>query len=226
MTVLLNGVVTGTTVTINDKTVEQWDGFNAPGPTGDATVTVEVTRSALRTAPEGVFFKAVDWTGFDTVKGDVANFDNRQMDLIHIWSFGDPGSRYDVPEKLLPEWRDANTARGPFASHVYECLDGFTEGVRSHTWNLTVIEPSTGRIATASGVIDVTDPNVTFAGDLQPTSPRRETSRIAPPPCRPTGASRRWARRKTRCCSDRADASCLRGARTSLSGAGSPTSAA
>ncbi len=166
MTVLLNGVVTGTTVTINDKTVEQWDGFNAPGPTGDATVTVEVTRSALRTAPEGVFFKAVDWTGFDTVKGDVANFDNRQMDLIHIWSFGDPGSRYDVPEKLLPEWRDANTARGPFASHVYECLDGFTEGVRSHTWNLTVIEPSTGRIATASGVIDVTDPNVTFAGDL------------------------------------------------------------
>lgn len=142
-------------VTVGPLTVQSW-GTPLKATTG-VSVTVEVTRTPLRTAPEGVFFNVTGWTGFETQPGDVAGYDARQMDLIHVWSFGDPGSSYQVPEKLLPEWRDADTARGPYVAHCYE-----TPG--DHDWSLTVIEPSTGRIATASGRITVADPDVTFAG--------------------------------------------------------------
>lgn len=136
-------------------TVPAWgqpDGTPPPVPT--ATVTVEVTESATGIAPAATFFKVTDWQGFDTVAGDVPGYDARQMDLVHIWSFGDPDS-FVAPEKVLPEWREANTARGPFVAHCYRAPG-------NRRWNLTVIEPLSGKIATATGIVQVKDPSTAF----------------------------------------------------------------
>ena len=141
-------------VQVGPLTADAWGG--PPPPSGAQSVTVEVRRTRSETAPELVFFDVTGWDGFDTEAGDIPGYDARRHELVHIWSFGDPG-QWLAPENVLPEWRDANTARGPFVSHTFR-------GPGDYAWSLMVIEPMTGKVATTSGAVTVYDPDVTFGG--------------------------------------------------------------
>ncbi|ARE42523.1 hypothetical protein RGUI_4206 (plasmid) [Rhodovulum sp. P5] len=104
------------------------------------TVRIAMRRSALRTAPERIFFQATVG-GFDTQpagQGEV--YDPHWHDLIYVWDFGDAGATFTAPENLLDDHRDANTAFGPYVAHVYE-----TPG--SYTVTCKVYEPATGKYA-------------------------------------------------------------------------------
>ena len=125
------------------------------GLTGNATIIAN--RSPLRTAPERIFFD-VEVDGFDTPGPSGSDYDPRLHELIYLWDFDEPGLRFDTPEKLLSEWRDANVAHGPFVAHLYRVLGRYTARV-------TVIEPATGRTAQAAFEVVVEDPAETFADE-------------------------------------------------------------
>lgn len=94
-------------------------------------------------APLAVDFDAWD---FPAVSSD------RGWERAHFaWDFGDPGAG-----TWPTNGRDKNLDEGPIAAHVYE-----TPG--DYTWTLTVTDED-DTVSTYSGTINVTDPDVVFAG--------------------------------------------------------------
>jgi hypothetical protein len=83
-------------------------------------------------------------------------YDPRLHDLVFLWTTGDSGT-WDKPQNVLPQWRDKSTKRGPWVAHCYT-----TPG--TYTVELTVLEPSSGKIATASTTVVVEDPDTVYAG--------------------------------------------------------------
>lgn len=136
-------------------TVSDWGA--APGPDG-GQIELIVSRSTLRCAPDSVRFE-VDLSNatFDTPGPNPGEFfDARLHDLVFLWNTGDSGT-WTKPQNVLADWRDKSTARGPWIAHCYT-----TPG--TYTVELTVLEPSSGKIATTSTTVVVEDPDVVYAG--------------------------------------------------------------
>ena len=131
--------------------IEKW------GIVEGGEVTIDVRRSALRVAPDGVYFEA-QVAGFDA-PGPAAGriYDPRMHELHYEWDFGDTGARFDKPQNLMPEWRDANKSFGPRVSHTYKAPGDYTVTV-------TVTEPDSGKQATATATVTVEDPDTLFSG--------------------------------------------------------------
>ena len=121
-----------------------------------ATVSVEIDRSNLQVAPEAFQFRAVDFEGFDAPPPSGPN-DPSWREFHMVWSFGDSGATFDRPTQLLDEHRDANTAYGPLAAHVFS-----RPGLYRVT--LTVFEMSSGKTGFWTDTFEVKDPDVEFAG--------------------------------------------------------------
>ena len=166
---LLSAALTGNTVTLTaaqgtktaTESIPSWGLSDSTEVPVSAKITAR--RSSLATAPERVFF-SVTVDGFETkgpddlVYGDGGVYDPQKHDLIYVWDFGDPGSTYTAPEKLLPEHRDANTGFGPFVSHVYERPG-------SYTVSCTIIEPSSNEYATVYYGIGADNEDLKVSGD-------------------------------------------------------------
>ena len=134
------------------------DGWNViPGNDG-VSATIEIKRSALQVAPEGINFK-VALEGFDT-PGPVARtgtYDPRFHEIYYFWEFGDPGATFTAPEHTLTEHRDANKGYGPLASHTFSAPG-------TYTVSCLVIEPASGKTATATLDVTVGDADEQFFG--------------------------------------------------------------
>lgn len=141
--------------TAGPLTVSDWGA--AAGPDG-GPISITVGRSTLRCAPDSARF-GVDLSNsnFDTPgPGPGEFYDPRLHDLIFLWSTGDSG-QWNNAQNVLDAWRDKSTARGPWFAHCYTAPG-------SYTVELMVIEPSSGKIAQASTVVVVEDPDVVYAG--------------------------------------------------------------
>ena len=130
------------------------EGWGANGP----KATIQVHRSDLQVAPEGMNFEVV-LENFDTPGPSPATgtYDPQFHDIYYVWNFGDPGKTYDKPEYILPEHRDANIAYGPLATHVYDVPGTYTVTV-------DIIEPESGKTAQATLDVTVGDPDSQFLG--------------------------------------------------------------
>ncbi|MEM8730028.1 MAG: PKD domain-containing protein [Pseudomonadota bacterium] len=128
------------------------------GPSG-GNIEIVVSRSNLWAAPDSARFSVnLSNSLFDTPAPAPGEFyDARLHDLVFLWDFGEDRS-WTAPEKVLPEWRNARTARGPWVSHVYK-------NPGQYTVRLTVIEPSSGKVAQApDATVTVGDPGVIYSG--------------------------------------------------------------
>ena len=141
--------------------VPAWGGGGGSG----GTITINASRSALQCAPDSVRF-SVDLSAstFDTAGPTGSEvYDARLHDLIYLWDFDDTAGDWSAPVNVLAAWKDRNTAKGPWVSHVYTAPGTYNPSV-------LVIEPSTGKTATAilneDDAITVLDPNDVYPGEL------------------------------------------------------------
>jgi hypothetical protein len=120
-----------------------------------ATINV-VRRSALWIAPEAFVFD-LSLSGFDTpgpASGEV--YDPQFHELYYLWDFDDAYD-FQAPEHLEQGHERAGIAYGPTVSHTYRSPGNYEV-------SCLVIEPSSGKSATARLTIAVGDPAQTFPG--------------------------------------------------------------
>ncbi len=150
----LNISVSQNAVTAGPVTISSW-GVGG----GGGTISINVDRSHMQVAPDSVRF-SVDLSDatFDTA-GPTGNevYDARLHDLIYLWDMDDDAGDWTAPVNVLSAWKDRNAAKGPFVAHMY---------TRPGTYNpsVLVIEPSTGKTATASLEVTVADPDAVYPG--------------------------------------------------------------
>lgn len=120
------------------------------------TVSVEIKKSTLGIAPEGVKFEISGFADFDTPP-PTGIYDERLHNFVFLWDFGDAGASFKTPKNLVSAHRDANVGYGFAASHVYQEPGTYTASV-------LVIELSSGKRAIWTGTIEVKDPNAEFPG--------------------------------------------------------------
>jgi len=115
-----------------------------------------VRRSALWIAPEAFVFD-LSLSGFDTpgpTSGEV--YDPQFHELYYLWDFDDAYD-FQAPEHLEQGHERAGIAYGPTVSHTYRSPGNYEV-------SCLVIEPSSGKSATARLTIAVGDPAQTFPG--------------------------------------------------------------
>lgn len=115
-------------------------------------IAINVDRTSLQVAPDSVRM-SVDLSGatFDAAGPAAgANYDPRYHDLVYLWDTGDTGA-YQHGGRCPTAWVNKAQARGPWIAHCYE-----TDG--TYTASVTVIEPSSGKTASASVTFTVGDP--------------------------------------------------------------------
>lgn len=142
-------------ITAGPINVPAWGAANTGG-----TITLNVSRTVMHCAPDSVRF-SVDLSAstFDTPApvGDEV-YDYRLHDLIYLWDFDDASSgSWSAPVNVLSGWKNRNTAKGPWVAHMYQ-----TPG--TYNPSILVIEPSSGKTATASVSLTVVDPDTVYAG--------------------------------------------------------------
>ena len=140
-------------LTAGPVSIPAWGG----GGTG-GSITINVHRSSLHVAPSSVRFSVdLSASSFDTPgpTGD-ETYDARLHDLIYLWDFDDPGT-WTAPVQNLAAHKNRNAGKGPIEANMYRTPGTYNPSV-------LVIEPSTGKTATASVSVEVTDPEVVFAG--------------------------------------------------------------
>lgn len=128
-------------------------------PDGGGTITITKHSSDFSVAPESVrFWVDLSASSFDAAgPADGEFFDPRLHDLIYLWNFDDAASGdWTAPENVLPAWKNRNVAKGPFVAHMYTQPGTYNPSV-------LVIEPSSGKTATATLEVTVGDPDVMFA---------------------------------------------------------------
>ena len=133
--------------------VPSWGGGGSGG-----TITIQLQRGHMAVAPDSARFK-VDLSGsdFDTAGPGVGeHYDARLHELIYLWDFDDPGT-WTAPENVLPAWKNRNVAKGPFVAHMYTQPGTYNPSV-------LVIEPSSGKTATASVEVIVANPDTVYSG--------------------------------------------------------------
>jgi len=129
------------------------------GGDGGTISIVPVGRTRLMAAPDTVGF-TVDLSAstFDTpAPASGTDYDRRFHELEYFWTFGDPGT-WTAPERTLPAWKNRDFAYGAYVRHCYR-----TSGTKTVT--VMVVEPSSGKVATATLPISIDDPNTVFSGD-------------------------------------------------------------
>lgn len=120
-----------------------------------ATINV-VRRSALWVAPEAFVFD-LSLSGFDTpgpASGEI--YDPQFHELYYLWDFDDAYD-FEAPEHLDTGHERAGIAYGPTVSHTYRAPGNYEV-------SCLVIEPSSGKSATARLNIAVGNPDQTFPG--------------------------------------------------------------
>ncbi|UAB91734.1 PKD domain-containing protein (plasmid) [Ruegeria sp. SCSIO 43209] len=121
------------------------------GATAEITV---MRRSVWQVSPDAVFFE-VTVDGFDAVAPTAGQiYDSRFHDLYYFWDFDDPYD-FQAPENLPSKHLNAGVAYGPWVSHTFR-----TPG--SYRVSVFVIEPASGKTATASTDIVIEDPGAVF----------------------------------------------------------------
>ncbi|MEM9249009.1 MAG: hypothetical protein AAGB05_09965 [Pseudomonadota bacterium] len=138
--------------------------WNTPeGGAGDASVSIEVVRapSAAQYAPEAVWFYA-NASGFDLppAPANSVAYDPAFHEVEYEWSFGDPGDTFTTPVNMIPEHRDANSAIGRQAAHVFRAPGTYTVTCTARR----VVDPDTFTVVEAvrSVTVEVGDPDTIF----------------------------------------------------------------
>lgn len=122
---------------------------------GGASAEIDILgRSATRVAPEG-FALGITLDGFDTPEpreGEI--YDARLHDIYYFWDFGD-SYEFTAPEHLIPQFRNSGVGYGAKAAHVYR---------QPGTYEISclVVEPTSGKTATARLTVEVGDPDEIF----------------------------------------------------------------
>ncbi len=111
----------------DSATVESWkvaaDGGTAP------SVAIDVVRapSTAQYAPEAIWFYATpsDFSLPEAPENSIA-YDPAFHEIEYEWDFGDAGDTFGVPQNMLAQHRDANSAVGQQAAHVYRAPGIYT----------------------------------------------------------------------------------------------------
>lgn len=146
------------------------------GLTDIGGISISLRRPDLSYAPESIEFE-VNYSGasFDTPTTaiGVTGYDQRFHDLDIVWSFGDVGT-FDYLVNVPNEWKNKNVAYGAYAAHCFSTAGTYTATV-------AVMEPSSGKFATATVDVTIADPDVVFAGtDTLCIYPTGETAGTTP----------------------------------------------
>ena len=124
-------------------------GFCAPGPETANAVLITPSRTEC-IAPCGIFFEAQ--------LNDDFGVDRPFHELSYQWRFGDENAEFQaLPDDFPEEFRDANSAQGPMAGHVFE---------RAGTYEVTLTVSAPDRSFTDTEVtITVLDADEFYAGN-------------------------------------------------------------
>jgi len=146
------------------RSTSDWGGGSSGG-----TVSITVDRTRLQTAPDTVRF-GVDLSKatFDTSEAIPEGspwappYDERHHLLHYFWDFGETRD-YTATENVHPNWVSARYAKGPWVSHCYH-PDSISGNSTDFTVTLLVVEPSSGKTATATTTVTVYHPDYTYGG--------------------------------------------------------------
>lgn len=167
-TVAFKGFATGSTVTIGGITVNAWGQVEGGGtiwdrtPDANASVTINVTRSNHRVAPEGAFFN-LTLGGFDTNTLPAGRYDPSYHDKYVFWDYDDAYTFVAPTQVRAMDAADGSSrtnarySRGPLGSHVFRATGNYVVRV-------AVMEPSSGKIAFGSVNVSVGNPDTFYAG--------------------------------------------------------------
>ena len=136
-------------ITAGPVNVPAWGG----GGGGGTIIINAVHRSIRQFAPDSIRFQVdLSSSSFDTSGPSMGTpyYDPRMHDLIYLWDMGDTGN-WDAPVNVLTAWKDRSAAKGPEVRHLYRAPGVYTVSV-------LVVEPSTGKSATATLEVTVGDP--------------------------------------------------------------------
>lgn len=128
-------------------------------PNTGGTISITTRRSFRQMAPDSIRFEVdLSQANFDTPGPDAGTpyYDTRMHKLYYFWDLGDPGT-WGEPVNVLTAWKNRNVAKGPSVKHLYREPGNYTVSV-------LVIEPSSGKTATATLDVSVSDPQ-DFYGD-------------------------------------------------------------
>lgn len=156
---LLSSALTGMTLTLASPmasgpvTQTNWGAQTMPDA-GPISIVTERTR--FQCAPDTVgFWVDLSASTFDTPAPAAADvYDRRFHELEYFWTFGDPGE-WSAPIKTLSAWKNRDFAYGAFVRHMYRAAGVYTASVM-------VVEPSSGKVATASIEVTVADADTVF----------------------------------------------------------------
>lgn len=132
--------------------------WGRPDSPSGGVITIVPHRSKYRCAPDSVGF-TIDLSAatFDTpAPTGPTSYDRQFHELEYYWTFGDPGT-WAAPEKTLVAWKNRDFAYGAFTRHMYRAPGTYTVSVM-------VVEPSSGKVATAQTSIEVVHPDIVFPG--------------------------------------------------------------
>ncbi|MEM1430836.1 MAG: PKD domain-containing protein [Pseudomonadota bacterium] len=130
------------------------------------TVQISVTRapSAAQYAPEAVWFEA-EATNFNTdpVPAGALVYDPAFHEIEYVWDFGDPGDTFAAPQNVPAEFKDANSAGGMIASHVFRQPGTYTVTCTARR----VVDPDTMEVeeAVSSTTITIGDADTIWTAD-------------------------------------------------------------
>lgn len=129
---------------------------NNPSSAGSISIDI-VARSTTEIAPESILFgvdlSSATFSAAAPTGSEV--YDARQHDLMYEWTFDDAGT-WSHLANALTNWKDRNTSRAPFPTHLFRA-DG------TYTVSVTVTEPATGKQASATLNVTVGDPDTQYA---------------------------------------------------------------
>lgn len=125
-------------------------------PHTGGTISIRTHRVAHNVAPEPVgFWVDLTESNFDTSGPSGGDFfDPRLHDLIYYWDFGDTGT-YAKTVNVLDDWKSRTNGLGPYVNKTYQ-NDG------NYTVSVTVVEPSSGKTATATTSVIVDSVTAAF----------------------------------------------------------------
>lgn len=148
----------------NGQTAGPVDVSACPEENSGGLISIVMARTGMKCAPDSVRFSVdLSQAGFDTKgPGGGETYDLRLHDLIYLWDFGDQTGNgaddlWGAPVNVLDEWRKRSVAKGPWVAHVYGRPGIFMATV-------CIIEPDSGKTATASVQVTVTDPGMLYPG--------------------------------------------------------------
>ena len=126
----------GSSLTLQGQSAGKNDIISLEGWGINANIEIDISRSALRVAPERFTFQVIAWTGFNTTVGDTPPYDARLHEIVYFADFGEVHSLWSLVlpkhESMIAIAQSANL--GSLNAFLDSCLERFYFPISNPEW--------------------------------------------------------------------------------------------